>query len=582
MNDRRPLFAIALIMLIALIPSFLLKKPAPKAPGAAVVAPAGTADSSKAPGLVPTDSAAPVLRAIPPGADSAIAVAPTVAEDTVVVRSSLYRYAISTHGGRLISSRFLNYKSMALGDTLANGKLDTLELLPAGTSLLAAKLAIGGDTLRLDQVAYTASVDSLTPMDGNEIVTLTGQSGAYGITLVYHFAPDDFKIHVNGTITGLGAGGGTLLVGLGNGFRDSEKNLVEDHRERAIVTKQDGTKLTRLMSLVPRQPTTMSGPFEWVAVKSKYFVIGAFAYDSTGPKSFTGRIGGLRALATDATPEKPVRADVAASLSVPASGHYAVTFYIGPMEYDRLNHMGHDFDDVNPYGWAWLRPVIRPIAVALRDLFIWMHHALGLGYGLVIVAFGIMIRLVLWPLNQKAMRSMTAMQAIQPQLTEIQTKYKEEPARLQQEMFKLYKENNVNPFGGCWPMLLPYPMLVAVFFVLQNTIELRGVSFLWMPDLAQFDPLYIIPVLMASSMFAVSKIGMMGMPPNPQTKMMSWMMPLMMLVFFSKFASGLNLYYAVQNMVSLPQQWMIMKERRKVIEARNAPVVVGTRKKPGG
>ena len=579
MNDRRPLFAIALIMLIALVPSFFVKKPAPKSPAASVAAPTSVADSTRSSGLTPTDAAPPVLPAVPQGADNGVAAAPAVPEDTIVVRSSLYRYAISTHGGRLISSRFLRYKSMALGDTLAGGKPDTLELLPAGTSLLDSKLAIGRDTLRLDQVSYTASIDSLTPTEGNESITLTGQSGGYGITLKYHFAPDDFRIHVRGTITGLGAGGGTLLVGLGNGFRDSEENLTEDHRERAIVTKQDGTQLTRLMSLVPRQPTILSGPFEWVGVKSKYFVVGVFAYDSVGPKSFTGRIGGVRAVATEAAPEKPVRAEIAASLSVPASGSYAMTFYVGPMEYDRLNHMGHDFDDVNPYGWAWLRPVVRPIAVALRDLFIWMHHALGLGYGLVIVAFGIMIRLVLWPLNQKAMRSMIAMQAIQPQLAEIQTKHKEDPARLQQEMFKLYKENNVNPFGGCWPMLLPYPMLVAVFFVLQNTIELRGVSFLWMPDLAQYDPLFIIPVLMAVSMFAVSKIGMMGMPPNPQTKMMLWMMPLMMLVFFSKFASGLNLYYAVQNMVSLPQQWMIMKERRKIMDARNAPVVIGTKRR---
>jgi YidC/Oxa1 family membrane protein insertase len=573
-NDRRPLFAIALIMLIAMVPSLLMKKPAPKPPAAAVAG-----DTAQTPTLTRSDSGPPVMSAAPAGPDSAAFVAPITPEDTVVVRSPLYRYAISTNGGRLISSRFLRYKSMALGDTMAGGKADTLELLPAGTSLLDAKLAIGGDTLRLDRIAYTASTDSLTPVDGNEVVTLTGQSGNYGVTLRYHFAPDDFKIRVDGTVTGVSAAGGTLLISLGDGFRDSEKNLIEDHRERAIVTKQDGTELHRLMSLTPRQRTTLSGPFEWVAVKSKYFVVGAFAYDSVGPKSFTGKIGGVQALAPDATPEKPVRASVAASLSVPASGNFGVTFYVGPMEYDRLNHMGHDFDDVNPYGWAWLRPVIRPIAVALRDLFIWMHHALGLGYGLVIVAFGILIRLVLWPLNQKAMRSMTAMQAIQPQLTAIQEKYKEDPPRLQQEMFKLYKENNVNPFGGCWPMLLPYPMLVAVFFVLQNTIELRGVSFLWMPDLAQFDPLYIIPVLMAGSMYAVSKIGMMGMPPNPQSKMMSWLMPLMMLIFFAKFASGLNLYYAVQNLVSLPQQWLIMKERRKLMEARNAPVVIGTKKR---
>lgn len=564
-------------MLIALVPSFLLKKPAPK--------PVATADSTAsvrpdtAAVLTPADSGPPVMHAAPGDQVSEEPESPAVPEDTVVVRSPLYRYGISTRGGRLISSQFLHYKSLAHGDTTAAGKPDTLELLTPGTALIDAKLAMGTDTLRLDRVHYTASIDSLTPVLGNATVTFTGESNGHVITLRYTFDPDDFRIRIDGEISGLGASGGTLLVGMGNGFRESEKNLAEDHRERAIVTKQDGTKLTRILSLKPQTPTTLSGPFEWVGVKSKYFVVGVFAYDSIGPKSFTGRIGGVQAIARDATPEKPIRADVAATLSVPASGAFGMSWYVGPMEYDRLNHMGHDFDDVNPYGWAWLRPIIRPIAVALRDLFIWMHHALGLGYGLVIVAFGILIRLVLWPLNQKAMRSMTAMQAIQPQLTAIQEKYKEDPPRLQQEMFKLYKENNVNPFGGCWPMLLPYPMLVAVFFVLQNTIELRGVSFLWMPDLAQYDPLFIIPVVMAVSMFAVSRIGMMGMPPNPQTKMMSWLMPGMMLVFFSKFASGLNLYYAVQNLVSLPQQWLIMKERKKVLEARNAPMTIGTKKK---
>lgn len=565
MNDRRPLFAIALIMVIALVPSFLIKRQVPKTPPGAV------ADTTKRPALT-SAAAAPV-----PVIDSTTAT-PAVPEDTVVVRTPLYRYAISTRGGRIVSSRFLHYKTMAVGDAPAPRVADTLELLPAGASLLDARLVSGADTLHLDRIVFTASTDSLTPGSGHDAVTLTGQSGAYAVTLTYRFTPDDFRIRVDGSVSNLGAAGGTLLVGLGNGFRDTEKNLVEDHRERGIVTKLDGTKLTRFMQLTPRQPTVLSGPFEWVAVKSKYFVVGLFAYDSTGTKNFTGRIGGVRALATEALPEKPVRADVAASLLVPANGQFSMTTYLGPMEYDRLNHMGHDFDDVNPYGWAWLRPVIRPIAVAIRDLFIWMHRALGLGYGLVIVAFGILIRLVLWPLNQKAMRSMTAMQAIQPQLTAIQERYKEDPQRLQQEMFKLYKENNVNPFGGCWPMLLPYPMLVAVFFVLQNTIELRGVSFLWMPDLAQHDPLYIIPILMAVTMFAVSKIGMMGMPPNPQTKMMSWMMPVMMLFLFFRFASGLNLYYAVQNIVSIPQQWLIMKERRKIMSMQTAKVVVGTKK----
>jgi YidC/Oxa1 family membrane protein insertase len=130
-------------------------------------------------------------------------------------------------------------------------------------------------------------------------------------------------------------------------------------------------------------------------------------------------------------------------------------------------------------------------------------------------------------------------------------------------MFKLYKEHGVNPLGGCWPMLLPMPVLFALFFVFQNTIELRGASFLWLPDLSRPDPLYIIPVLMGLSMFGLSKVGQMGMEPNPQMKMMLYVMPAMMTFLFLNFASGLNLYYAVSNIASIPQQWLLARERQK-------------------
>src|ERR1700709_143363 len=122
-------------------------------------------------------------------------------------------------------------------------------------------------------------------------------------------------------------------------------------------------------------------------------------------------------------------------------------------------------------------------------------------------------------------------------------------------------------------MLLPYPLLVAVFFVLAYTIEVRGQTFLWLPDLARADPFYIIPILMGVSRLAVSKIGQMALPPNPQTKMMTWLMPGMMLIFFAKFASGLNLYYTIQNLASIPQQWLVVKERMKTMPAASKAVV---------
>ena len=156
--------------------------------------------------------------------------------------------------------------------------------------------------------------------------------------------------------------------------------------------------------------------------------------------------------------------------------------------------------------------------------------------------------------------------AVQPLLKEIQTKYKDNPERLQKEMMRLYKEHGFNPMAGCLPMLLPWPLLIALFFVFQNTIEFRGVSFLWIPDLSAPDPIFILPLFLGVSMFFLQWISMRSMPEvNPQMKMMLWIMPIMMVFIFFKLAAGLNLYYAVFNMASVPQQYWVAKEREKVV-----------------
>ena len=121
----------------------------------------------------------------------------------------------------------------------------------------------------------------------------------------------------------------------------------------------------------------------------------------------------------------------------------------------------------------------------------------------------------------------------------------------------------LSPLMGCLPMLLPMPVLYALYFVFQNTIEFRGVPFLWLPDLSMRDPYYITPLLMGLSMYVMSWIGLKAAPSNPQAKVMSYMMPVMLTVLFLNLASGLNLYYAVQNIAALPQQWFISRERAK-------------------
>ena len=153
------------------------------------------------------------------------------------------------------------------------------------------------------------------------------------------------------------------------------------------------------------------------------------------------------------------------------------------------------------------------------------------------------------------------MQAVAPLIKTTQEKYKDDPERLQREMMKIYRDHQVNPFGGCLPMLLPMPVLFALFFVFANTIEFRGVPFLWLPDLSRADPYYIIPLMMGLSMFVLSKVGQIGVPPNPQATTMLYFMPVFMTVLFLRFASGLNLYYAVSNIFSIPQQYRIAQRR---------------------
>jgi YidC/Oxa1 family membrane protein insertase len=566
--DRRTVWAILLMMVIAIAPALFIKRPPRPTPGSADSTTAAPTPAPAAP------SRADSLRAPRDTAARSAAPAPAAARaDTVRVTSPLYRYGISTAGGRLVDAQLLRYRSMAPGDS---GR--PAEIIPPDSRLLGMTVVLGRDTVPLTDWVFSASTKSLD-VTGPTPLRLTASRGPVNVDVTYTFRPDDYLIAVSGRVTGVGPNGGTLLVGMGPTLANTEANIEENHRALALVTRHNDAERTDFASLKPGELKTVSGPLDWAAVKSKYFVTGILAYDSTG-----GRIGGAAIRALPTADKRPTEAEVQLSLPLPPGGEFSYTTYAGPMEYDRLGRLGRGFDDVNPYGWPGFRTIIRPVAVGVRWLLVWMHEHLHLAYGLVLVSFGIMVRALLWPLNQKAMRANMQLQAVQPLMKEIQDRYKNDPQKMQQEMFKLYKEYNENPLGGCRPMLQPMPVLFALFFVFQNTIELRGASFLWLPDLSRPDPLYIIPVIMGASMWGLSKVGQIGMEPNPQMKMMLYVMPIMMTFLFLNFASGLNLYYAVSNIASIPQQWMLARERLRkagapAVSSKPAPAVAG---KAGG
>ncbi len=553
--ERRTLWAILLMMAIAIAPAFFIKRNAKPAvtrvERSPVVGDTVARDSVASRPSAGADPVAPTAAAQPAGA--APAAADTASPPTLVtVTSDLATWTVSSHGARIVSARLNRYRSLAPGDDHK-----PVELIRRGSALLDLVLVTAGDTVRLGDWDFTPSATSLTVAGAATPLTLTAAHGGYQVELTYSFLPD-YQVSVSGRVSGLGPNGGLLLVGVGNGLENAEADSAQNVHAFAFVVKDTEAHRHDFSSLKAGVPTVVSGPFEWVAVKSKYFVASLFAFDSS---STTGRISGVTALAPANAPKRTSLAEVRASLPVTSAGTFRYLLYAGPMEHPRLAAIGHEFDDVNPYGWPGFRTAIRFFAVPVRWLLVAMHERLGLAYGVALIFFGILVRVLLWPLNQKAMRSNMELQAIQPLVKEAQERYKDDPKKQQEEMFRLYREHHVNPMGGCWPMLLPMPVLLALFFVFQYSIELRGASFLWLPDLASKDPFYILPIIMGLSMYVLSKVGQKGMETNAQMKMTTYIMPIFMTVIFINFASGLNLYYAVSNIASIPQQWFLARER---------------------
>jgi YidC/Oxa1 family membrane protein insertase len=555
--DRRLALAIILMILVAVAPSLLRpRRPAPTA-GRSDSAPTQRQPDTLA-GAVPEVVQPQELPSLPSSDRAAAESSRLAPSDTVWVTSRLYRLGFSTLGGQLVHAELSEYRSLAVRDS---GRL--VQLVPEGRPFLAHRLllpragAAAPDTVPLTEWRFTASEREVTVSNAAQVLTFTAARGAARVEVEYRFDPDEYRFAVRGRVLAPGLTGAVLALGLGDGLRSIEADTVDNYRNYAVVTKAAKTERRDFGSLDPGETQSVNGPFEWVGLKSKYFLYAALVTDQNA-SPFGGAIitGGPR------TGKMATRAAVTATLTVPPTGQWSYQVYLGPIEYRRLTRIGHALDDANPYGGI-LRPVIHPISIFVLNILLWMHEQLGLAYGWVLVVFGVLVRILLWPLNQKAMESSLRMQAVAPLMKDVQERYKGDPERLQREMLKLYRDYKVNPFGGCLPMLLPLPVLFALFFVFQNTIEFRGVPFLWLPDLARHDPFYVIPVVMGLSMFAVSKIGQMGLPPTPQTKLMLYFLPAMMTFLFLRFASGLNLYYTVQNIVSIPQQYMLAKRRQR-------------------
>jgi YidC/Oxa1 family membrane protein insertase len=555
MEKRLALAFLLTAVLIIIWQRFLAPVPPPVRPGAPSAA---TAPASAAP-AAPAAATPPAQAGLP-------------AAQTVSVRSPLYEYRFSTRGAALTWAELLKFPSYV-------HRGERVQLVPRGAGdVLTGTMVSAGRTLDLRTLQFTPSAPRLELRAGGpaQSLTFTGaQNGAPVAEITYTFRPNDYAVDVRGRV--LGGAAGTLYTSLGTGLAPHDAKEHGTARELSFVA-WNGRRVERHYLKSISAGDTIAGPLAWAGIKDRYFLM-ALVPQKT---QFTRLVASDRPDESYSVGGEPLvspRAEGTVALPVGADGTFAYQAYLGPLEHGRLVAVGHQLEEVNPYGYRWLRPVVRPIAAfvlwALREL----HDNLGLAYGWVLVLFGVLVRLVTWPLNARAMRSQMKNMAVQPimqeRMKELQKKYADDPRRQQQEMMKMYQELGVNPFSmmsGCLPMLIPMPVLITLFFVFQSAIEFRGAGFGWLPDLSLRDPLYLLPILLVGSMFALQWIStkMSGMADNPQAKTMMYTMPLMMGIFFWLMPSGLNLYYVSSNLASVPQQLLIARERRAASEAAKA------------
>ncbi|MFQ5797108.1 MAG: membrane protein insertase YidC [Bacteroidota bacterium] len=351
------------------------------------------------------------------------------------------------------------------------------------------------------------------------------------------------------------------------GLRLTESRSV-DEAEYAAAFAYIGRELEELdaADIGEEVKSDYTGATDWVAARNKYFAV---ALIPQGRKGSGAYLAGRRT----PLPDGGVKENYTVALKMPFKGredwHSRLTVFLGPLQLGIVKSYGVELDRIMSLGWVWIRPISVYFII---PLFTFLHSFIP-NYGLVIIVFSIVIKVLLYPLTRTSMRSMQKMQSLQPMMTEIRQKYKDNPQKMNEAMMRLYKDYGVNPAGGCLPIILQMPILYALWSVFRSTIELRQAEFLlWITDLSVPDVIAQLGVsipllgshisglafLMGATMFIQQKMTM----KDPKQKMMVWMMPVFLTLLFNNFPSGLNLYYFMFNLLSIAQQMWLTKQHK--------------------
>jgi len=460
---------------------------------------------------------------------------------TINVKTKLYDLVISNkNGGSLLSYSLYNYSDHS--DKLVN-LIDELN----SNNLLVGFISVDGDKVFLNRNWSPMTSSKTISVDRSQkSLTFSTRYQGHNIEKKLTFYPDSYNIDIDIVFDQPSKfiSRNQYTLGWAGGLPPTEKNVSNDYQFFEGFASLGGEHMGAKPKKGKLTEEGQKGSTLWSAIKTKYF-ISAIVPNNPGTAA---------RVESELLDKRPV---YNTEITQNTSSSNSFTLYLGPLDYDNLKSFDVDLESNVDLGWALFRPIGQLISWLLTKMY-----AIIPNYGVVVILFAFLIKLLLNPLTVKTFESTRKMQALAPEINKIKEKYKNDPQKMSRAQMELYKSSGANPMGGCLPMLIQMPILVSVFSIFRSKIEFRGAPFIgWIDDLSVPDtlaelggfPINILPVLMGSTMFIQQK--MMAAPnADANQKTMMYVMNVFFLFLFYSFPSGLNLYYFVFNLLSIIQQ----------------------------
>jgi len=542
---------IAFALSAAVLIGWTIVFPPPKSPQPAAKPAARAAVGAAAPATslqeVPAASAQPAAQA--PATSPALPREPVTpvsagAEETVEVRSPLYTARLSNEGGVLKSFVLTHHRDGA-------GK--ALDLIRQGAPFPGATLALDPADAFLARAAKARF--AVEKESGNGVTTVRfryREASGDGLKREYVFR-DSYVVAVKAEREGA-AGPVGLVLGPGLGNPSGEELASRYTKPGATITLSASASVDRKAKDGLKDAEARGAGLVAAGLEDNYFLT---AFLPSGSAAVTLRPVTLAA--GPAGPDgKPAAPDAESEVVLSAPGAVTTEVFLGPKELDVLEKTRPGMDRLIDYGWYAL--LVKPLLWGLKAI----HKVVG-NWGVAILLITVVIKVLLYPLTHKQLVSMKKMSVLQPKVETIRTKWsgkvKQDPqarVKMNEEMMALYKQEGVNPAGGCLPLLLQMPILVAFYNLLAHSIELRHAPFmLWITDLSAKDPYYVTPILMTATMWLQQQMTPTG--GDPTMRRVQNIMPLVMGFLFKDVPSGLVLYWLMQNILTIGQQMLLNK-----------------------